>query len=143
MLRRASILAWVVSIAVLVYGVLSYAAVRRAIRVACPSFCIHGEHRWHPRPNEDTIFGVSPADVPTYLYFGPVRVRLSVLIMSSLTIQSIPFVCAFADWHRRRKRDRNNWCLECGYKLERLRGRCPRCRVRVGPDERVYRLTTR
>ena len=133
MLRRASILAWVVWVPLLVYGVLSYGAVRRAVRVAAPTVSMSGVHRWHPRPDEDTVFGVSPDDIPTYVYFGPVRVRLSVLIMSCLTLQSIPFVCAFADWNRRRRRGRLDQCLECGYELTSWRGRCPGCGVRIGP----------
>jgi hypothetical protein len=39
----------------------------------------------------------------------------------------------FATWRRRCRRERLGQCVDCGHPLKSWRGRCPGCRVRIGP----------
>jgi len=62
-----------------------------------------------------------------------VPIPLSAIIAAWATVQFFPFIVAFAHHHRRRRRYLNDECLECGHPIEKYRGRCPGCGVRIGP----------
>ena len=106
---------------------------RRLILVACPEVHAHYTEPWHPRPNEDPIFGIAPSDIPTHFDVARVRIPISALIAAWLTIQFFPFIVLFAHHHRRRRRFLDDECLECGRPITKWRGRCRGCGERIGP----------
>ena len=116
-----------------VYALLFWGLVRRTMLVLFPMQCIHGTHRWHPRADEDVIFGVCPSDVPAHIQIAGVQVPLSVLLAAFLTIQAMPLFAGYMHRRRRRLRFLNDECLECGRPIVSFRGRCPGCGVRIGP----------
>jgi hypothetical protein len=117
----------------LVYGILSFGLFRRAMLVFCPEVHAHHVERWRPRPNEDPIFGIAPSDIPSHIDIAGLHIPLSAIIAAWATIQFFPFLVAFANYRRRRRRYLNDECIECGHQLTSWRGRCPGCGIRIGP----------
>jgi hypothetical protein len=62
-----------------------------------------------------------------------VRVPVSIILAAAVTMLVMPLLAEFMTHLRRRRRDRNDQCLDCGYQLTTWRGHCPGCGVRVGP----------
>jgi hypothetical protein len=121
------------SIALLVYALISWGIFRRAMLTFCKEVHAHHVERWHPRPDEDPIFGIARSDIPTHFDVAGIRIPLSSIITAWLTIQFFPFVVAFANHRRRRRRFLDDECLECGHPITKWRGRCPGCGERIGP----------
>jgi hypothetical protein len=133
LIRRTCTVVSLFSIALFVYCLLCWGAVRRLLLVACPEIHAHHVEPWHPRADEDPIFGIAPSDVPTHFDIAGIRIPISALIAAWLTIQFFPFLVAFANHRRRRRRFLDDECLECGRPITEWRGRCPGCGVRIGP----------
>jgi hypothetical protein len=134
MVRRTAMVLWLLSIATLVYALLAWGVFRRVMLTFVKVICLHGEHKWVPRPDEDVIFGISPSDIPAHIQIAGVPVPLSVLVVTFLTIQAFPFLCAFMNRRRRRLRYLHDECIECGRPITSWHGRCPGCGMRIGPD---------
>ena len=133
--RRLYTVLWLFAISMFVYALLLWGVFRRVMRALAPPLVSVGspDERWVPRPDEDLIFGISPSDVPSHIDLGGVHVPLSVLIAGFVTIQCFPFIVYFADRLRRRRRELNDECVECGYPITKWRGHCPGCGIRIGP----------
>ena len=116
-----------------VYALFAWGIMRRVILVACPEVHAHHVERWQPRPDEDPIFGVASRDIPSHINIAGLPIPLSAIIAAWLTIQFFPFIVAFANHRRRRRRFLDDECIECGRPIERFRGRCPGCGERIGP----------
>jgi hypothetical protein len=124
MVRRIS-----TTLAALAVGMLFYAAFTgvilerigsRLIRVGCIHTQTVGVISQTKQP---------PPGVPI---FG-VRVPVSAIVTACVTAIAMPFVATFMHHHRRRRRYLNDECIECGRPIEKYRGRCPGCGVRIGP----------
>jgi hypothetical protein len=61
------------------------------------------------------------------------RVPVSCLIAAAVTMLVMPLIADFMTHLRRRRRARNDQCVDCGYPLTTWRGRCPGCGERIGP----------
>ena len=133
MAQRIYHIVWLLSLAMLVYALLFWGLLRRAMLVLFPMHKITGPRRWQPSADEDVIFGITPRDVPSHIDIAGFDVPVPVIIAALLTIQLFPLIPLIANRHRRRTRERNDQCLECGYPITRWRGHCPGCGVRVGP----------
>jgi hypothetical protein len=132
-MQRIYHVVWLLSIAMLVYALLFWGLLRRAMLVLFPIQKLSGPRRWQPSADEDIIFGLTPGDIPTHIEVLGVPVPLGVLVGAWLTVVAFPFIAQLADSARRRRRLLDDECLECGRPITSWRGRCPGCGVRIGP----------
>ena len=135
MSRRGWAVLGAVLITLIVYAPILYALFRRVmLRLAPPLVSLSNKKR--PPPPDDLLGLPSLASVVDFIiYYRWVVLLWSILPATWLGLELFYKL-------RRHQRDKLGLCLECGYRLESHRGRCPGCGVRVGPglSSRRYAL---
>lgn len=114
--RQISTVAITLATALLVYSIYVCLALRQIMRVtACPVTTSAGRR-------------IPPGYIECCGYLVPVWavVLLWCILPGTWAVLEIYYKL------RRRRRDKLDLCLECGYRLKSHRGHCPGCGVRVG-----------
>jgi hypothetical protein len=135
MLSRSSILATVVALCLIVYGILTVATIRKSFRTFVVVICCHEHHK--EVDTEPYGLPLPTISKPAPIIIFGVPVPISNVVAGLLIIPGVCITHDVATWRRRRRRERLRQCLECGHPLHSWRGRCPGCGVRLGPDPGV------
>jgi hypothetical protein len=130
MLSRSSILALVLAFALLVYGLLITATMRKAMRSLVVVGCIHH----HEKEADTEPFGIPAIPSPPPISIGGMQIPIANVIAGLMLIPGVCLTHDIATWRRRRRRERLNQCLQCGRPIQRFSGRCPGCGERIAPD---------
>src|SRR5829696_6874068 len=118
MVRRISTTVAALAVAMIVYALFTGLILHRVSTKLIQVHCLHT-----PRTCPTCQASGPPSGVPI---FG-VRVPVSSVVAAACTLLAMPAVAEFMTYRRRRRRELNDQCVECGYEITKWRGRCPGC----------------